>query len=363
MLKYYMPVEIVYGSKCLLENYLLLDRFGDKALIVTGRKSAELSGGFNDCLISLKKLGKDYVLYNEISQNPNIECVSKGVEILQYHGCDFIIAIGGGSPIDAAKAISVCSVNAIDPNNIHSTRDLKKQIPLIAVPTTAGTGTEATPYSVINDDKKQKKAGFSSPLMFPVLAYLDPGYTFTMDYQNTRDTGIDALSHLLEGIYSNQRNILNYPLIREGVKLIFDNLKLCLEEPDNFRFRDALMRASLYGGIVIAQSSTTLQHSIGYPLTYNKGYSHGFANGLVMKHIMELYYPRLKNEIDQLFNSIQISKRQFFEWLDDFDFKLKESLNDVFIKKMVDEIVLSRNMALNPLDVSKDEIVKILRKL
>jgi len=201
--------------------------------------------------------------------------------------------------------------------------------------------------------------------MFPKISFIDPRYTRSLDNRITRDTAIDALSHLLEGIYSVKRNKIIYPLIYKGVSLIYSSLIKTIDEPQNLVLRGNLMQASLYGGIVIAQTGTTLQHSIGYPLTVEFGTSHGLANGIVMKEIMELYCKDkiIANEIKNLFNYLKIKQDDFYNWLNKFNMKMENRLSDAFIKAKSQEILKSRNMQATPGSVSLDDIESILKRI
>lgn len=358
-----LPVKIILGKNVIKENSGEFSGLGSKALLVTGKHSALKSGAQADLLEVLNQNSIDFTIYNEINENPDIESIVKGAKLFNENQCDFIIGIGGGSPLDAAKAISLMAANNLTKDNIYDSNLHKKAFPLIAVPTTSGTGSEATPYSVLTNSETMKKAGFGSPLIFPKIAFADPRYTFSLNETVTRDTAIDALSHLLEGIYSNKNSTILKPFIFEGVKLIIDNLEKCINYPDNYAYRENLMLASVYGGIVIAHTSTTLQHSIGYPLTTVYGLSHGFANGVVMKDIMNLYYEHLNGRLDELFTFLKISKEEFFNWLDKFNLVFNGKISDEFLQTRIPEVMNSRNMALNPLKVNEEQIKNIYLKL
>ncbi|MBW6515950.1 MAG: iron-containing alcohol dehydrogenase [Candidatus Cloacimonetes bacterium] len=363
MIKYFMPTKIFWGKNCLQESGEFLKKIGTKPLIVTGRSSAQLSGALPELMQILYTLDFTFHHYAEIEENPELEIIHKGAEIFKAQNCDFVIGIGGGSPIDAAKAISVIAANNLKEREIYEAEKIKNAFPIIAIPTTSGTGTEVTPYSVVSDREQKKKAGFGNPLMFPALTFCDPKYTFSLPEKVTIDTALDALSHLLEGIYSKKRCDFLFPLIFNGIKTIIDNLQPTLSDPKNFYFREKLMSASLYGGFVIAQSSTTLQHSIGYPLTTHYGLSHGLANGIVMQQIMELYHPAIENELISLFRYLGMSRDTFYHWLNKWLPKTKLNLPEDFIEHASIEIMGSRNMAQNTLKISQDEIKAILHRL
>ncbi len=361
MFNYYMPVELHFGRNCIMEKRLNIKNIGSNPLIVTGSSSAITSGALSSVETALSDLKVSYTIYSDIQENPKIESINKGARVFKDNNCDYIIGIGGGSPIDAAKAISIVAANNLQGDEIYQPEKISKAFPIMTIPTTSGTGTEATQYSVITSNKK--KAGFGSSLIFPKISFLDPTYTITMPKTVTRDTAIDALSHLLEGLYSTKRCPLVYPLILSGVRIIYLTLEQTLHEPENYEYRKQLMIASLYGGMVIAQSGTTLQHSIGYPLTTEFGLSHGMANGVVMKQIMEINYPTVKNELDLLFSHLNITKNKFYDWLESLGLNTSLNLNDNFINIAAKQIYHSRNMALNPKTVTLREIENLLASI
>jgi len=359
----YCPVRIVFGDNALHSAEGYLKELGSRALVVCGKSSAKLSGAWDDLIQSLENLGIGYRLYDQISENPGLEEVMEGKELCLRERCNLLIGVGGGSPIDAAKAISLAAANDLAISDLYNLGKFLKAHPLVAIPTTSGTGSDVTQYSVLTNRKSRTKAGFGHHLAFPKLAILDPRYTLSLPSKVTLNTALDALSHLLEGIYSNQREPLVYQLIFKGIGLIMNNLQTALDDSANMEARRALMQASLYGGMVIAQSSTTLQHSIGYPLTTEYGLEHGLANAVVMASIMELYYPEVKGELEQLFCSLGISREAFLNWLQSLPFPKQVPISDEFIERAIPQIMGSRNMALNPRKISEAEIREILKKL
>jgi len=359
-----MPVKFYFGKNALVDHGDELKQFGKKAMVVTGRSSAKLSGALDELITVFEENNQEYMVFDKIRENPYLSTVHEGAERLEEFGADFVIGIGGGSPIDAAKAISAIAKNNLQNDQIYKAKKyIKDAYPIIAIPTTSGTGTEVTPYSVITDKKADKKAGFGSPHIFPKISFVDPKYTLSLPYKVTKDTAIDALSHLLEGIYSQNRNVVNCPIIKRGIKLIIDNLPLCLNDLKKYSVRENLMLASTYGGMVIAQSGTTVQHSIGYPLTSQYEISHGLANGLVMKQIMEKFYPILKEDLDDLFDYLEMNKEDFYEWLESLNLNAGVNIGDWFVEEKPAEVLKSRNMALNPVEISAEDIKIIYKTL
>ena len=356
---FYLPTKIVFQTKAVKAAAEQMQSFGKKPLIVTGARSAIASGAQQD----VTALFTDYQVYDQIKENPELGSIMRGAEVLEDSGCDFVIGIGGGSPLDAAKAISVAAANRLNIDQLYSTELFQKAYPVVALTTTSGTGSEVTQYSVLNDDRSGKKAGWGHPLAFPVLAVVDPRYTLSPSKEVTKNNAIDALSHLLEGLYSAKREPLCFPIIHKGISLIIKNLPLALKDPSNLEARCALSQASIYGGMTISQTSTSLQHSIGYPLTTEFNVPHGLANGIVMKQIMKLYKPAVHGLLDEAFGSFHFSMESFFDWLDDLGLKADVQITEEFIKQRVPEVISSRNMLNNPLEVSAEQIADIFMSL
>ena len=291
------------GKNCVIEQKDFFSRLGKKAFIVTGKKSARINGAFDDAVQALKENGQSHVLYDEVMANPTDICVCEAGKIAKEEGCDFVLAIGGGSPMDAAKAAAILAVNDISKEEMFSL-SFTKALPIAAVPTTAGTGSETTPYSVLVDttdkDGKTPKLGgpvkrsIGSPLLFPQYAFLDAKYMQNLGRDITVHTAIDALSHAVEGMLTVRANYLSNILARESIAMIVDCMNDLLafpKDPSAFSMdkREKLLLASAIGGMVIAQTGTAAPHSMGYQFTLNWGTDHGRANGLLMKSFLSWY--------------------------------------------------------------------------
>lgn len=277
---YYMPTRVIVGRNCLTERGALLKDLGTGALIVTGKSSAK-NGALADVLAALAANGQTATVFDRVSPNPTVACVREGVALLKSAGADFVVAVGGGSPMDAAKAIAVLAVQARGDDEIFAGGYGPEGLPMAHVPTTAGTGSEVTPYSILTNEQKQTKTSISSSAMFPRYAFLDGKYMAHLPVASTVNTALDAFSHAVEGLLSRQATPMSDMLAEESLRILYPVLKktageLTLEE------RDALLYASMLAGMTIAQSGTTAVHGMGYPLTYFYGVDHGRANGLLL---------------------------------------------------------------------------------
>lgn len=359
----YIPTRIFFGTGALSKAQSHITKLGKKALIVCGKTSAQKSGVMADIMPLLAKNGISHHVYAKVSENPTTDMVMEGKEEYGTHLCDFIIGIGGGSPMDAAKAISLAAANNLAKHQLYDANLQQRAVPIVAIPTTHGTGSEVTPYSVLTDLASHKKAGFGSELIFPRIAVINPQYMLSQSYEVSLHTSIDALSHLLEGIYSTQRNPLLYPMIFRGIRLIMDNLSLCLKTPRHLPYREALALAATYGGIAIAHTSTTLQHAIGYPFTTEYGISHGLVNGMFMEAIMRFYAEALQDEFDQLFAALDLSMQEFFEWLEGFPIKIQLEVTDCQLKSWIPQILAARNTIISPRKPTEDQLFKLLKSV
>jgi len=189
--------------------------YGEKALIVTGKMSSSINGSLKDITDVLLKKGIKYDVFNNVEENPTLETIESIAKLGKTQKSNFIIGIGGGSPIDAAKAAGVLinNPNATRYNLFDSPHLIS--LPLIAVPTTAGTGTETTPYSIVTDNEQETKRGICQRV-FPEFALLDVKYLMYLSDKVTINTSIDALSHLIEGYLSSNANIISDALAEKG---------------------------------------------------------------------------------------------------------------------------------------------------
>ncbi|MBU3189293.1 iron-containing alcohol dehydrogenase [Clostridium bowmanii] len=285
-INYYMPTKILLGEAVVLKNSPLFNNYGKKVLIVTGKTSSIINGSLKDVTDALMKEGIIYDLFNKVEENPSLKTVEKIAELGRKQKSDFIIAIGGGSPIDASKAAGVLIKNSNATRyNLFDSPHLKS-IPIIAVPTTAGTGSETTPYSIVTDSELQTKRGICQRI-FPEYALLDVKYLMFLPEQITINTTIDALSHLIEGYMSSNANVFSDTLAEKGLKLFGECLTMIKERDFTYIVREKLMLVSSIAGMVIAQAGTSIPHAMGYALTYFHNIPHGKANGVLLNSYLK----------------------------------------------------------------------------
>lgn len=294
--QYFMPTKVFCGKDIISKNKSLFGNYGKKAFIITGKNSSKINGSLEDVINALNESEIEYCIFNNVEENPSIETVETAVEIGRNEKVDFLIGIGGGSPIDAAKAIGILINNPEYNGYDIFTAPPLASLPLIAVPTTAGTGTEVTPYAILTDNKARTKRNFGQKV-FPEIALLDASYLMNTPDNITINTAVDALSHLIEGYLSIKSNLLSDSAAEKGLLLFWECIDALKDKDFSFEIREKLLLSSTLGGIVIAQSGTSLPHGMGYALTYSKNIPHGKANGLLLKSYLELCgnNPKVKN--------------------------------------------------------------------
>ena len=284
MVSFSMPVRVFFGENAVAENSAAFERFsGKKAFVVTGAHSAKESGALRDLTAALAKHAIEYEVWSEVVPNPGVELVYRGAKEARKCGAAFVVGIGGGSAMDAAKVIALLAVNPIPKAAIFAGSPEPKALPVMQIPTTSGTGSEVTPNSVLSNDVGMTKTSIASPAMFAECAFLDPRYTATMDQKTTVDTAVDAMTHAVEGMMSKRAGRLTDALASEAVGCFVScEPALMGDEESTMKERASLLYASAVAGMVIAQTGTVGVHAMGYQLTYHRGVPHGRANGFIL---------------------------------------------------------------------------------
>ena len=317
----FMPVRLFTGKGCIKEHDKEFTRYGNMALIVTGRHSAKECGALDDVTDVLKKNGISFEIFDEITQNPLLtDCMIAGSKASSL-GCTLIIGIGGGSPLDAAKCISVFAANpGLTREELYSLDWPEKPLPVIAVGTTAGTGSEVTKVSVITVPEGRKKS-FHHELIFPAAAFGDPSYTESLPADFTVSTGIDALAHAVESYFSRNANEISQCYSVRSVRLLLPVLRLLAIQagtsagkdmpPLTWEDREALYHGSIYGGLAINITGTCLPHTMGYLMTEQHGIPHGFACAVFLPAFLSINRDAVPEIYESFFEEVGITPEEF----------------------------------------------------
>lgn len=285
MSHFVIPNHTVVGTNVLGEAAPLLKKMGNKAFIVTGRHVA-VSDMMKQLTALLDENGIGCVIFDGITGEPTDTMIEKGVEMLKSSGCDFIIGIGGVSPLDSAKAIAAMAVNEGSIADYNGKEITGEILPLAAIPTTAGTGSEATKFTVITDSEKGIKMLLKGDVLVPKLAIVDSSFTVGAPKSVTSATGLDALTHAVEAYTSRKAFSMTDTLAVSAVKRIMKYLPIAYKEPDNSLAREQMSIAALEAGICINNSSVTIVHGMSRPIGALFHVPHGMSNAMLLKECL-----------------------------------------------------------------------------
>lgn len=285
MSHFVIPNHTVVGTNVLGEAAPLLKKMGNKAFIVTGRHVA-VSDMMKQLTALLNENGIGCVIFDGITGEPTDTMIENGVEMLKSSGCDFIIGIGGGSPLDSAKAIAAMAVNEGSIADYNGKEITGEILPLAAIPTTAGTGSEATKFTVITDSEKGIKMLLKGDVLVPKLAIVDSSFTVGAPKSVTSATGLDALTHAVEAYTSRKAFSMTDTLAVSAVKRIMKYLPIAYREPDNSLAREQMSIAALEAGICINNSSVTIVHGMSRPIGALFHVPHGMSNAMLLKECL-----------------------------------------------------------------------------
>lgn len=279
--EYIQPVRIIFGNGKIHEIKKYASNMKNPILI-TGEFFSR-----GALVREIKKECKIEHVFDTISQNPDVQEVNLCSRIIREEEIDGIIAIGGGSTLDLAKAASV-RVEHIEQYHWGGKRLPGEHLPVIAVPTTSGTGSEVTCVSVLTDRQRKRKAPIVSDSFYPELAIVDPELTLTLPPYYTAVTGIDVLCHAVEGYWSKGHQPVCDALALHAIRLVMEYLPIAYENPDSLTAREKMAEASVIAGMAFTLPKTTSSHACSFPLTNMFGIPHGEACGLTLDYFIRV---------------------------------------------------------------------------
>ena len=272
-----------------------------KLLIVTDGVISKL-GLLKDLTDALTAGGAEYVVFDEITPDAPIPLIERGIDFYEEHGCDAIVAVGGGSSMDASKAIAVSIANPSKTLRglAGYFKGLNTPIPIYAVPTTAGTGSEVTVAAVIADPERQSKLVIVDPRMVPKMAALDPSLCTGLPPHITAATGIDALTHAIESYVGNWATPYTDGMALSAVGLIFENLRTACSQGTDLQAREKMLLASTYAGLAFTRANVGYVHAIAHQFGGRYHTPHGLANAIVLPHVLRFSLPAITDRLAQL---------------------------------------------------------------
>ena len=361
---FYMPVNILGGENALVKNRNIFNNLGRKCLIVTGKTSAKKSGALDDVINVFNELNIEYEIYDKITENPlTIDCYVGG-KIAREINADFVLGIGGGSPLDAAKAICVYATNThIVDDGIYSEPVAEAPLPLVLIGTTSGTGSEVSGVSVLTrkDGRKQSIGGKNYYARYVIA---DPRYTYSMPFSTTVSTALDALCHAVESMFSPRADFLSKKFALLSAEMLYPLLhKMSKTQalPDE-KERNTLYYASLYAGFALNKGGTGFPHGMGYALTEDFNVPHGLACAVFLPTYLkeaEKADAELFRDLMTVMNTDLSSLENMFKQFSNFDF----NISDERISEYISRWETLKNFKNSPTDFNHIDAGKLVKSL
>lgn len=271
--------DVYLGDGALNASEEKIIKLGKKALIVTGGSMIK-QGHINTIIELLERNGIAYAVYNGIDNEPDDLMINDGLEVYQKEKCNFLIGFGGGSQLDGAKAIAIL-VNGKGKLSDYMGKNINHKIPpLVMIPSTSGTGSETTPFTIVNDNETKIKMLLKGDSLWPNLAIVEPSFSYNMPKKVTASSGLDALAHAIEAYTSRRAFAQSDMFALSAIKRIFKYLLLALDE--DFAAREEMAIASYEAGVSFANSSVTIIHGMSRPIGALFHVPHGLSNAMLL---------------------------------------------------------------------------------
>lgn len=316
-MNFYMPVKLYTGRNCLSDHRDELAKLGKNCLIITGGSSAKKCGALADLETVLQELGIKHTLFDRVSSNPAVSACCDAGKLAAASGCDFLIGVGGGSALDAAKAASVFATNLeMTEAEFYSGKWKNRPLPVALIGTTAGTGSEVTKVAVLTDSKKLKHS-IHDDLLYASVSFGDPLYTMSMPSRITLSTGVDVLAHCAESYFSKKANEFSRMFSLQGISMLLAPLSSAADGTElTYTQREQLYNASIMGGMAINITGTCFPHNIGYYLTENCGVPHGFASAFFFPDLMEHVKKSVPEVTEAFYRGLGVSETELSSFFD-----------------------------------------------
>lgn len=286
-MRFYMPTDVYEEENCVVNHGADLAKLGNHALIVTGSHSAERNGSLHDVTRALATHGIQWTHFNEVEENPSVETVMRARDLGLSRGCDFVIGVGGGSPMDAAKAVALMMRHGeADESYLFDAHAKTDPLPIVCIPTTCGTGSEVTAVSVLTRPALKKKGAIPHRI-FANLALLDGKYLASAPRHVLANTTMDAFAHLAESYINTKATPYSRMCVAAGVREWARSKDVVLGKREaTAEACVTMLRAACFGGMSIAQTGTSLPHGLSYAVTVHTRMAHGKACGFFLRNYL-----------------------------------------------------------------------------
>lgn len=375
------PSVIVNGPGAAKEVGSFAKGLGKKALIVTD-VALEKIGLLNDIKNSLEMAGISFAIYDKVVAEPTMDFTEEGLKNFKEVQAEILIAVGGGSPIDAAKGIAALATNPGKMSDFAGANKIPRSgAPLIAIPTTAGTGSEVSQFTIITDTTRDVKMLIASLNIMPRVALVDPLMTLTMPQKITAATGLDALTHAIEAFVSVKAQPITDTLALQAIRFIAGNIRQAWSNGDNVEARTNMMIGALQAGMAFSNSSVALVHGMARPIGAYFHIPHGISNAALLPTVIEFSIPgnpkryaEIAEAMGEITEGLSVLDAAYFaaDAVERLNIDLKvptlrelgveEKKFNSGVEQMAVDAIASGSPGNNPRKATKGEIVELYRK-
>ena len=381
--EFYAPGKIIFGPGGLSQVGAEAKRLGSKVLIVLGKSAMKKSGALDRLTHLLIENNLEYVIYENVPSDPTVETIDNGTSLARKENCNLVIALGGGSVLDTGKAISAMVTNegsVADYQEIEGKgRKFKtKTLPFIAIPTTSGTGSEATKNAVITNTEFSLKKSIRDPMLIPEVALVDPELTLSLPPHITADCGGDALTQCIESYLGKKSQEITDALSLHAIGLIGKSLVKAVKDGKNLEARKDMAMAALLSGLCLSNSGLGAVHALSHPLGVYYKIPHGLSCAVLLPYVMEYNLPVVTKKLAKIAQSLgeDISLLSETEAAQRAVERIKEILSQAGIKSNLSEWEIKEedfsqlikgakggSLNNNPRNTSDEDLIELLYKM
>lgn len=290
-LRKFVAPEIIFGNGARKLSGKYVRQLGGRKVLIVTDPGVIAAGWLAEVQKSIEETGIPYAVFADVSPNPRSEEVARGTDVYKTEGCNMIVSVGGGSPMDCAKGIGIMATNNKHILNFEGVDKIQIPIPpLVFIPTTAGTSADVSQFAIITNKEELVKIAIVSKAVVPDVALIDPETTQTMDNYLTACTGMDALVHAIEAFVSTGSGPMTDLYALEAIRLVSQNLPLLLQDPTNAHLREQIMLASMKAGLAFSNAILGAVHAMAHSLGGFLDLPHGECNALLLDHVVNFNY-------------------------------------------------------------------------
>ncbi|MFB5661333.1 iron-containing alcohol dehydrogenase [Alteribacillus sp. HJP-4] len=374
---FFMPTKVVSGIGKAKETGELLKGYQARKVFVVTDKGIVNTGILNEIIDSLHQNGMESFVFDEVEPNPNSELIVKATRALRENQCGLLLAVGGGSSIDTAKAAAVMAKNKgaiLDYEGVGKIPE--PPLPVAAIPTTAGTGSEVTNSTVITNEKTLFKAAVVSEYLFPDLAVLDPQLSIGCPAGITASTGMDALTHGIESYVSKNANPISRALAIRSIKMIGENIEKAYFSGTDMTSRINMLEASMMAGFAFSQSRLGAVHAISQSFGGVFNIPHGIANSVLLPYVIQFNLPACLEQMKDIADALgadttgmneKHAAEQVLERVITLNASLQipNNIKDLGVSmeqlpKLVQDSMASGNVIVNPRLINEEQVQKLI---